>query len=197
MPVPVYLSKLSDVVKNDVVKKTVYDKLIAKVNNIDTTRFALKTKYDTDKSDLEKKSSDADKKIPYTISLVKKTGLNAKVSELESKIPNITGLPTNSGFATNGNKIPVVSSLMKKADYETKILDIEKKVPDHDHDEYITTSEFNNLTAKNFTARLAQANLVTKIDFDDNLTSLNKKNYSNKTKHLLVENELKSSQKFD
>ena len=64
MPVPVDLSKLSDVVKNDVVKKNVYDKLIAKVNNIDTTRFALKTKYDTDKLDLEKKSSDADKKIP-------------------------------------------------------------------------------------------------------------------------------------
>ena len=64
MPVPVDLNKLSDVVKNDVVKKNVYDKLIAKVNNIDTTRFALKTKYDTDKLDLEKKSSDADKKIP-------------------------------------------------------------------------------------------------------------------------------------
>ena len=35
-PVPVDLSKLSDEVKNDVVKKTVYDKLVAKVNNIDT-----------------------------------------------------------------------------------------------------------------------------------------------------------------
>ena len=38
-PVPKCLSKLSDVVKNDVVKKTVYDKLVAKVNNIDTTNF--------------------------------------------------------------------------------------------------------------------------------------------------------------
>ena len=57
-PVPVDLSKLSDVVKNDVVKKTVYDKLIAKVNNIDTTGFVLKTKYDTDKSELEKKIPD-------------------------------------------------------------------------------------------------------------------------------------------
>ena len=44
-PVPVDLSKLSDVVKNDVVKKTVYDKLVAKVNNIDTSDFVLKTKY--------------------------------------------------------------------------------------------------------------------------------------------------------
>ena len=55
MPVPVYLSKLSDVVKNDVVKKDVYDKLVAKVDNIDTSRFVLKTKYDTDKSELENK----------------------------------------------------------------------------------------------------------------------------------------------
>ena len=42
--VPVDLSKLSDVVKNDVVKKTVYDKLVAKVDKIDTSDFALKTK---------------------------------------------------------------------------------------------------------------------------------------------------------
>ena len=49
MPVPVDLSKLSDVPKNDVVKKTAYDNLVAKVNSIDTTGFVLKTKYDTDK----------------------------------------------------------------------------------------------------------------------------------------------------
>ena len=49
------LSKLSDVVINDVVKKTEYDKLVAKVNNINTTGFVLKTTYDEDKSDLEKK----------------------------------------------------------------------------------------------------------------------------------------------
>ena len=51
--VPTDLSKLSNVVKNDVVKKTVYDKLVAKVNAIDTSDFALKTTYDTDKSELE------------------------------------------------------------------------------------------------------------------------------------------------
>ena len=49
------MSKLSDVVKNDVVKKTVYDKLVAKVNSIDTSGFVLKTKYDTDKSEIENK----------------------------------------------------------------------------------------------------------------------------------------------
>ena len=50
VPVAAYLSKLSDVVKNDVVKKTVHDKLVAKVNSIDTSAFVLKTKYDTDKT---------------------------------------------------------------------------------------------------------------------------------------------------
>ena len=50
MPVPVDLSKLSDVVKNDVVKKAVYDKLVAKVNNVDTSDFVLKTNYQTDKT---------------------------------------------------------------------------------------------------------------------------------------------------
>ena len=49
MPFPVDLSKLSDVVKNDVVKKTVYDKLVAK-NNIDASDFVLKTKYNADKT---------------------------------------------------------------------------------------------------------------------------------------------------
>ena len=59
MPVPVDLSKLRDVVKNDVVTKTVYDKLAAKVNNnIDTSDFALKTKYQTDKTELERKIPD-------------------------------------------------------------------------------------------------------------------------------------------
>ena len=52
-PVPVDLSKLSDVVKNDAVKKAAYDKLVTKVNSIDTSAFVLKTKYDTDKSELE------------------------------------------------------------------------------------------------------------------------------------------------
>ena len=55
MPVSVDLSKLSDVVKNDAVKKIVYEKLAAKVNNIDTSDFALNTKYQTDKVELEKK----------------------------------------------------------------------------------------------------------------------------------------------
>ena len=71
-PVPEDLVKLSNVVKNDAVKKTEYNKLVRKVDNIETTGFFLKTKFDTDKSDLEKKLIDVGKKIPNTNDLAKK-----------------------------------------------------------------------------------------------------------------------------
>ena len=56
--VPTDLGKLSNVVKNVVAKKAVYNKLVAKVDNIDTCDFVLKTKYSTDKAELEHKISD-------------------------------------------------------------------------------------------------------------------------------------------
>ena len=63
--------------------------------------------------------------------------------------------------------------------------------------EYITTPEFNTLAADVFNARLAQADLITKTDFNAKLSSLNRKITSNKSKHLLVENELKKLKTFD
>ena len=81
VPIPNDLSKLSNAVKNDVVKKIVYNKLVAKVDNIDTSDFELKTKYNTDKTELENK-------IPDTSGLVKKTNYNTKITELENKIDN-------------------------------------------------------------------------------------------------------------
>ena len=72
--VPVDLSKLSNVVKNEVIKKTEYNKLVNKVNNIDTSGFILKTKYDVDKLEIEKK-------IPDTSNLVKKTIYNTKLAK--------------------------------------------------------------------------------------------------------------------
>ena len=106
MPVPVELSKLSDVVKH-VVKKDVYDKLVAKVNDIDTSKFILKTKYDTDKSELENKIADIS-------SLVKKTDYNTKIADIEGKIPNVTNLATVTALTSVENKIPNVSNLVKK-----------------------------------------------------------------------------------
>ena len=117
VPVPIDLSKLSNVVKNDVVKKDAYDKLVAKVDNIDTSGFVLRTKYNTDKSELENKIHDIS-------GLVKKTDYNAK----------ITDLATKTVLTTIENKIPDVSSLVKKTDYNTKITEIENKLNNHNHD---------------------------------------------------------------
>ena len=86
---------------------------------------------------------------------------------------------------------------MKKTDYDTKISEIENKVSDHNHDKYITTPEFNILAARVFNARLAQSNLVTKTAFDIKLQCISKRITSNKTKHFLVENELKKLKTFD
>ena len=185
------MSKLSDVVKNDVVKKTVYDKLVAKVNaiplnNIDTSDFVLKTKYQTDQTELENK-------IPDVSNLVKKT----KLTELQNKIPDISNLATKTALTAAENEIPSVSDLANKTNYNTKITEIENKLTNHNHDKYIDTSEFKKLAADVFNARLEQANLITKTDFDAKLSRLNGKITQNKTKHLLVENEFKKLKTFD
>ena len=58
VPITADLSKLSNVVKNDVVKKAVYDKLVVKVNNIDASDFVLKTNYNNKITELENKILD-------------------------------------------------------------------------------------------------------------------------------------------
>ena len=80
--------------------------------------------------------------------------------------------------------------MLKKKDHNTKITDTENKLNNHNHDKYITTPEFNKLAADVFNARLAQANLITKTDFDSKLSNLNRKITKNKTNHLLAQNEL-------
>ena len=112
VPVPADVSKLSDVVKNDVCKKDVYDKLVAKVNAIplnyiDTRRFIFKTKYDIDKSELENK-------IPHTRGLVKKTDYNTKLTEIEGKIPHISNLATKTALATVEKKYLVLMIQQQK-----------------------------------------------------------------------------------
>ena len=82
--------------------------------------------------------------------------------------------------------------MVKKSDYNTKVTKIKNKLNNHNHDKYIDTSEFNKLAVDIFNARIAQANLMTETDFDAKLPGLNKKITQNKTKHLLVENELKT-----
>ena len=61
-PVPNDLANLSNAVKNDVIKKTEYKKLVAKVDNIDTRNFVKKRKYEKNGSDFEDKINKVDKK---------------------------------------------------------------------------------------------------------------------------------------
>ena len=100
-----------------------YDKLVAKVYNIDTSDFVLKTNYQTDKTELEKK-------IPNVTDFVKE----AKLSELENKVLDVSNLATKTALTTDENKIPDISSLVKKTDYITKVTEIENKLNDHNHD---------------------------------------------------------------
>ena len=81
------------------------------------------------------------------------------------------------------------SGLVTTTVLNVKISEVENKIPDHA--KYITASEFNKLTAKKF-ATLKQANLVTKTDFDNKLTSFNKEITSSKTKYLQVQKKLNS-----
>ena len=130
--------------------------------------------------------------MPDPSRLVKKTDYNTKISEIENTIPSISGLVITSALNAVEKKYLMLDY---ETDYDAKISEIKKKVTDHDHDKYIINRKY--YITENFAARLAQANLVTKIDFDTKLISLNKKINSNKTKHLLVENELKKLQTFD
>ena len=121
-----------------------------------------------------------DNKIHDITNLATKTTLNSKINEVKGEIPSITNLgATTTALTDVENKIPDVSNLVKINEYNTKINAIEKKKTkkktDHDHDKYITTPEFNKLTAENFAARLSQANLVTKTDFYDKLKNRDKK----------------------
>ena len=110
------MSKISNVVKYDVVKKTVYDKLVTKVNaiplnNIDTSDFALKTNYNTDKTELEKR-------IPNVTDFVKK----AKLTELADKIPDVSNLATKA-VLTTVEKIPqMLVVLLKKQTVIQKLM---------------------------------------------------------------------------
>ena len=76
-------------------------------NNIDTSEFVLKTKYGTDKPDLEKEIGD-------TSGIVKKLDHNVKITKIENRTPTIIGLATTSALTAVENKISDVSSLVKK-----------------------------------------------------------------------------------
>ena len=100
--VPVDLNKLSDVVKNDIGKKYLYN---SKIKNTED-------------------------KIPHVTNLATDTTLNAKINEFKNEISSITNVSTIAALAAVEIKIPDVSNLVKKTDYNAKINEIKKKITD-------------------------------------------------------------------
>ena len=132
--------------------------------------------------------------------LLKKTNYDAKIVDTEGKIPDVSTLAIKTTLTTVENKIPSVSSLAKKTDYNTKATEIDQfqfQLNNHNHDKYISTPEFNTLATDVFNARLSQANLVTKTNFENTVSTLHSKDAKNKTRNKSIENEFKKIKTFD
>ena len=112
----------------------------------------------------------------------KKADYNAKINDIEVKIINLDA-------TIDLMMLEIIYQtlvLLPEAEYDTEVVNLEKKL-DHDHsNNNITNQKFKNLAAKNFKARLRQANLLTKAkiadfvqktDFGNKVKNFNKKIY--------------------
>ena len=113
-------------------------------------------KNDTDKSDLEKKFNDADKKYLILVGLLKKTAYNDKITEIEGNIPSITGYYCC--INCSWKKIPNINNLVKKTDYDAKISGIESK--------YFTLADCHKFTSQTLDANVKQKEFVDKSAID-------------------------------
>ena len=161
---------MSNVVKNDVVKKNTYNTLKNKVDAIDTSGFVTRTKFTTDANALDDKIDKVEKKIPDISGLATKSGVTRLITEQEDytekvkkKIPDISGLASKTELTDVENKIPDVSGLATAS----ALTAVENKVPD------ITS-------------------LTTKTDFDAKFKNISDRVTNNKSKDLLLDNELKT-----
>ena len=112
---------------------------IKNISHVDTSSFALKTNLSNLKTEVDKLDIDILVPVPTDLSklsnvvendVIKKTGYNSKIAEIENKIPDVTNLATKTALNTVQNKIPDTSSLVKKNDYNAKINAMEGKILD-------------------------------------------------------------------
>ena len=159
-PLPGDASKLSNVVTNEVVKKTDYNTKITEIENKipDTSNLATKTAL-----------TSVENKIPDTSNLVKKTDYNTKITEIESKIPNISNLVTKTALISVENKIPNVSGLATK----TELTSVENKIPDISN--FATKTALTNLS--NVVPDINT--LIKKSDYDTKIKEIKSKYVSN------------------
>ena len=166
--VPNDLAKLSNVVKNDVVKKTddntkiseietqitavnknaldnLADIKVLKTKTVYTSNFGTRTKFSTDTNALDDKIDKVDKKIPDVTSFVEKTDFDSKIAEVEGKIPNTSGLATNSSLTAVENKIPDITSLITKTDFNAKLKTISDRVTNNKSKDLLLDNELKKI----------------------------------------------------
>ena len=197
--VPVDLAKLSNVVKNDVVKKTDYNTKVTSIENqiagvtkntvdnladitklkaVDTNNFVLKTKLTSDVNTLENKIDTVDKKIPDISGLATKTSLtsylqtatfNSKVTEVENKIKS-TDIIAKSAITKSNTIKSDLTKYAKKADVATDITAIKN--------DYVTnatlTSQLNDLKSQHIATEVTTIDNKTKKNASDILALKNK-----------------------
>ena len=196
---PAYLAKLSNVVKNDVVKKTDYntkvtsiesqiagvtkntlDNLgdITKLKAVDTNNFVLKTKLASDVTTLENKIDTVDKKIPDISVLPTKTSLtsylqaatfNSKVTEVENKIKATDIIAKSANNKANTIRSDL-TGYAKKADIATDITAVKN--------DYVTnaslTSQLYDLKSQHIATEVTTIDNKTKKNASDILALENK-----------------------
>ena len=110
----------------------------------------------------------------FTSFLIKKTDLvkEAKLTELENKIPGISNLASKTALTAAENNISNISTLVKKQTITLKLQKLKINLLIIIMTNTLNTQEFSKLTADVFNARIAQANLIAKTDFDVNFQIL-------------------------
>ena len=124
-------------------------------------------------------------KIPDITDLATNTTLNAKINEVKKKVPNITNLAAPVATTTVENKMSNVSDLVRKADYGAKISEMENKY------KYFTTSDYNKLTCNILDTKITQLKLVNESGLNEKIETLATKE---KMKTLAKKTELKAKQ---
>ena len=183
--VPADLTKLSNVVKNDVVKKTTYNTLKSKVDASDTSKFVSRTKFTTDTNTLGDK---VEKKIPDISGLAAKSSVTCLITEkgdytdkVKKKIPDISGLASKTELTAVENKIRDVSGLATAS----ALAAVKNKIPDVSG--LATASALTAVENK----MPDITSLITKTDFDTKLKNISDRVPNNKSKDILLDNELK------
>ena len=149
---------------------------------VDLSKLSDVVKNDVVKKDVyNAKIKNIEDKIPDITNLATNASLNAKINEVKGEIPIITNLATNASLNPKRNEKPSVSNLFKKADYNAEINTIQKKIIDHNHDKYITTPEFNKFTKEILDYISKRANSASKSDIAN---LVNKTAFDNKLKYV-------------